>query len=73
MKTIVSYEQVQCDICGQNISKEPGTMFIESVYVGDKYLSGVVNISAVYLGEETKCLCNNCRKQILERAIERLV
>ena len=71
MKTIVSYEQIQCDLCGQAMSHEPSKMYVEGIYIGDKYVSAVVDTGAFYLGSETRCLCNNCKKEILQKAIER--
>lgn len=71
MKTVVSYEQIQCDMCGQAMSHEPSTMYVEGIYVGDKYVTGVVDVKAVHIGEATSCLCSSCRKQIMEAAINR--
>lgn len=71
MKTIVSYEQIQCDLCGQAMSHEPGKMHVDGLYIGEKYVTGVVDVSAVFIGEDTRCLCSSCRKQILEAAINK--
>lgn len=71
MKTIVSYEQIQCDLCGQAMSHEPSKMYVDGLYIGEKCVTGVVDVSAVFIGEEFKCLCNRCRKEIMEAAINR--
>ena len=72
MKKVVTSIETYCDICGEPIYNEQGRQFVEGIYIGDKYVSAVVDTGAFYLGSETRCLCNSCRKQILERAIERL-
>jgi len=71
MKTVVSYEQISCDLCGQAMTHEPGKMHVDGLYIGEKCVTGVVDVSAVFIGEEFKCLCNNCRKEIMEAAIRR--
>lgn len=72
MKKVVTYTETYCDICGNQMHEEPGRQFVEGIYIGDKYVSAVVDTGAFYLGSETRCLCNNCKKEILQKAIERL-
>lgn len=72
MKTIVSYEQITCDMCGHAMTREPSRLYVDGIYLGDKYVNASVDISAIHMGEENKCLCNECRKKVLESAINRL-
>jgi hypothetical protein len=69
MKAIVSYEQITCDMCGQAMTREPSRLYVEGIYLGDKYVHASVDISAIHIGSEYRCLCNECRKKILEEAI----
>ena len=71
MKTLITTELIKCDICGCDMGEEPSKMFLEGVYLGDNYVHATVDISAIHLGSEYRCLCNECRKKILEVAIRR--
>jgi hypothetical protein len=41
------------------------------IYLGDKYVHASVDVSAIFIGSEYRCLCNECRKKILEEAIRK--
>lgn len=69
MKTLITKELINCDMCGGAMSCEPSRMFIEGVYLGDKYVHASVDVSAIFIGSEYRCLCNECRKKILEEAL----
>ena len=71
MKTLITKELINCDLCGQAMTHEPGKMHVDGLYIGEKCVTGVVDVSAVFIGEEFKCLCNSCRKEIMEAAIRR--
>lgn len=72
MKRLNIYEEISCDMCGQAMSTDSSKMFIEGQYLGDKYVTAIVDLSVAYCGTEFKCLCNDCKKKILEGAIVRL-
>lgn len=72
MKRLNIYEEISCDMCGQAMSTDSSKMFIEGQYLGDRYVTEIVDLSVVYSGTEFKCLCHDCKKKILETAIGRL-
>ena len=71
MKTLITKELINCDICGGAMGYEASKMFLEGIYLGEKYVHATVDVSAIYIGGEYKCLCNECRKKILEEAIRK--
>lgn len=72
MKSLVTLERISCDMCGQAMGSESSKIFIEGVYLGEKYANAIIDISAICFGREYKCLCNDCRKKLLESAINSL-
>ena len=70
MKSFVTLEQISCDMCGQAMGYESSKIFLECMYLGEKYAQAIIDISAIYCGREYKCLCNDCRKAILKNALE---
>lgn len=72
MKTIVSYEKITCDMCGNDMTTDDSKVILDGIYIGEKYATGIVDVSALYLCKEHKCLCRDCKKAILQAAIDRL-
>ena len=72
MKTIVTYERLRCDMCGNDMTSDDSKVIVDGVYLGQQCATGIVDISTLYLCKEHKCLCRDCKKIILQAAIDRL-
>ena len=72
MKTIVTYEQIRCDMCGNDMTSDDSKVIVDGVYLGQQCATGIVDISTLYLCKEHKRLCRDCKKIILQAAIDRL-
>lgn len=73
MKQVVSYIEISCDGCGAPMTEESTKDYIHDVYLGNNYAHATIDMTAIVNGREKRCLCNQCKKEILQRAIEGLV
>lgn len=79
MREYKVYEEIKCDLCGSTMGSERGAS-LRSVTLSNVTLSnetivqvqGVVKVSAFYYGREVTCICDRCRKAILQDELQRL-
>ncbi len=68
MKEFKTYELVKCDLCGNGMSQETNGVVLKDMTLSNgSYIKAFVRISAFAFEHEVTCICDNCRKEILER------
>ena len=73
MREYVVHERIKCDICENEIYMDTNGSTMQDVTLPNgTYLQSIVEVSAFYLGSKKTCLCNDCRRAILESALRRL-
>lgn len=73
MREYVVHERIKCDICENEVYMDTNGSTMQDVTLPNgAYLQSIVEVSAFYLGSKKTCLCNDCRKAILESALRRL-
>lgn len=71
MRKIVTVEEITCDLCNRVVTDESTKVFAETTIAGE-YLTAVIDVSAIKFNREVRCLCWDCKKALLNAAIERL-
>ena len=70
MKEFKTYELIKCDICGQAMGQETNGVVLKDMTLSNgSYIKAFVRISAFVLDREVTCICDNCRKEMLERVL----
>ena len=71
MREYVVNEYIKCDLCGHGMASETNGTTVHHAYTSNATcFEGVVKVSAIICGRELTCICNDCRKAILQRALD---
>ena len=71
MKKIVTIEEITCDLCNRPMTDESTKVFAEATIAGE-YLTAAIDVTAIRFNHEIRCICKDCKKALLNAAIERL-
>lgn len=71
MKKIVTIEEITCDLCNRPMTDESTKVFAETTIAGE-YLTAAIDVTAIRFNHEIRCICKDCKKALLNAAIERL-
>lgn len=71
MKKIVTIEEITCDLCNRVMTDESTKVFGDVTIAGE-YLTAVIDVTAIRCNHEVRCICRDCKKAMLNAAIERL-
>lgn len=71
MREYAIHEYIKCDLCGQGMGAENNGVTTHYTTLPDgTYVEGVVKVTAIMLNRERTCICDTCRKAILENALK---
>lgn len=71
MKRIVTIEEITCDLCNRPVFDESTKVFSDTSIAGE-FITAAINVTAIKCNKEIRCLCCDCKKALLNAAIERL-
>lgn len=71
MKKIITIEEITCDLCNRPVTDESTKVFAETTISGE-YLTAAIDVTAIKCNREVRCICRDCKKALLNAAIERL-
>jgi hypothetical protein len=71
MRKIVTVEEITCDLCNRFVTDESTKVFAETTIAGE-YITAAIDVTAIRFNREIRCICTDCKKALLNAAIERL-
>lgn len=71
MKRIITTEEITCDLCNRVMSDESTKVYADTTIAGE-YLTAAIDVTAIKCNYEVRCICHDCKKALLNAAIERL-
>ena len=71
MKRIITTEEIICDLCNRPVSDESTKVYANTTIAGE-YLTAAIEVTAIKCNHEVRCICRDCKKALLNAALERL-